>query len=138
MVRTTQLVCIAALALGPAACLDDSTYDGGYAGVRPQKGDLQPGQQPPQQAQPTQPTTTTPHLDPSLVPPFRGPGTEILLPPPAFSGATSLTLIHEFEAGESWVRVVDGDGAELCQLADTGAAVTYEVVAKTCGLALPH
>jgi hypothetical protein len=132
MVWRTQLVCIAALGLSTAACVDDSVYDGGYAGVRSAKGKLQLEQQP---AQPTQPT---PRVDPSVVPSVRGPRAEMLLPPPTTTGgATALTLVHDVEAGGSWVLVFDDDGTELCRFVETGTAVTYEVAAA-CGYTAPR
>jgi hypothetical protein len=127
MTRTIHLLCFAALALGPAACLDESAiYDGGYAGVRPAKGTL-PSQNLPQ------PGKTTPRIDPNDVisHPELGSWSETVV---SASGGTTLTVIHEIEANISWLRVFDEEGTELCQLSADHAFITYDLIATSCGL----
>jgi hypothetical protein len=123
MIRTIQLLGIAVLAFGPAACLDDSIiYDGGYGGVRPAKSS-----QPPQNPQ-TKPMS---RLDPSIVQPDRAPWSENLASP---TGEATLTVIHELEAPNNLLRIVDEQGNELCRLGATDAIVTYDFIVTTCGL----
>jgi hypothetical protein len=125
---------MAALALGPAACLDDPTYNGGYGGVRSPKA-IEQEPQPPQPGQPV----TSQRGAPSPMESVRGPRAEVVSPAkPAAGGAggaVSFVVVHEVEAGESFLRVLDNDGTEVCRLAEGQIEISYDFIVTTCGLA---
>jgi hypothetical protein len=124
-----KILALAALALPHVACLGDDTNNPVTQGLRPNKP-----QQPDHGIVIAGNTEgAAQHVDVTLLDPVIGPWSETL-DPSASSSGPQLTLIHEISpAGSESLLVLDDHGNELCRPVGL-VAVSYEIVAASCGL----